>query len=419
MRNREAYCSSALGPINVPLSAYLDPSRGAPSIALLAQTRFQPSIPVLAVFNPIPGNSGVLYIIEGDYLSDALAHGVRYGAANAALSVEGSGTLDEHGRFFSGVPNHVAYSTRVASHIWPFAILVASSPGLVARKRLVYGLAFGAVGLLADGLIAACYLLIFAPRRLLLSAVRHGLMRGEFHVVYQPIVAVGSRRIVGVEALLRWHHAKWGPISPAVFMDEVESSTMLAEVTRFVLQTAIAEMCADPPASPLRIAVNVAPRDLERKGFVDEVIATIRHLPPGISLVLELTERFLLSHSARTSAVFAALKAEGVQFAIDDFGTEHSNLDLLGRFPFDYVKIDRQFVSQVDIGGADLLSGIVAVARHFGLLVIAEGVETQSQHDGLRAVGVPYAQGYLYQRPVTAQTLVDIRRRASSQSPTA
>jgi EAL domain-containing protein (putative c-di-GMP-specific phosphodiesterase class I) len=94
-----------------------------------------------------------------------------------------------------------------------------------------------------------------------------------------------------------------------------------------------------------------------------------------------------------------------VKFAIDDFGTEYSNLDLLRRFPFDYIKIDRQFVNQVDTGGTGLISGIVTLARHFGLEVIAEGVETQSQHDGLLAAGVPYAQGYLYQRPVAASML--------------
>ncbi|BCG02513.1 phage resistance protein (plasmid) [Paraburkholderia sp. PGU19] len=403
VQNGRVYCSSALGPIDVPLSAYVPPRHRTQGIALLAQTPFQAGTPVLTVFSSTASNSGALYIIEGDYVADVLVHGVRYGAERAAFAIEGNGVLDDKGRFFSAIGVNAAYSTHVTSRAWPFVILVASSPGLTTRKRWSFAVASGAVGLLVAGLIAAMYLLAFAPRRLLLAAVRQGLKRNEFHVVYQPIVAVSDRSVVGVEALLRWHHAKWGPISPAVFMEEVESSDMLEEVTRFVLQTALAEMRALTPALPLRIAVNIAPRDLERKGFIAEVVVTVRSLPPNTTLVLELTERFLLSESARTSAAFSALKAEGVKFAIDDFGTEHSNLDLLGRFPFDYIKIDRQFVTQVDTGGADLIAGIVALARHFGLQVIAEGVETQSQHDGLESVGVPYAQGYLYQRPATAQ----------------
>lgn len=405
VQDGHVYCSSAFGPVDVPLSAYLDPKSSAQTIALLGETPFQPNVPVLTLFDRTHGHSGVLYVIEGEYLQDVLVHGVRYGAQRAAFAIEGNGWLDDHGQFVAEATLKGAYSTKVTSHAWPFAILVTSSPGLLARKRWTYKLVFGVVGLLVDGLLAALYLLAFAPRRLLLSAVRQGLKRGEFHVVYQPIVAVVDRRIVGVEALLRWHHAKWGPISPAVFMDEVESSNMLPEITRFVLRTALAEMRTCSPASPLRIAVNIAPRDLERNGLVDEVLAAVKDLPPGVELVLELTERFLLSDSARTSTAFAALKAEGVKFAIDDFGTEHSNLDLLKRFPFDYIKIDRQFISQIDIQGADLITGIVALARHFGLQVIAEGVETESQHDGLESVGVPYAQGYLYQRPLKVQLL--------------
>jgi EAL domain-containing protein (putative c-di-GMP-specific phosphodiesterase class I) len=405
VENGRVYCSSALGPIDVPLSTYVEPRHRTRGIALLAQTPFQVGVPVLAVFSPASSNSGVLYVIESDYLADVLVHRVRYGAERAAFAIEGNGVLDDKGRFYSTIDADATYSTRVASRAWPFAILVASSPSLMTRKRWSFAVASGAVGLLVAGLIATINLLAFAPRRLLLAAVRQGLKRNEFHVVYQTIVAVSDRSVVGVEALLRWHHAKWGPISPAVFMEEVESSDTLEEVTRFVLKTALAEMRALMPALPLRIAVNIASRDLERKGFIADVVAAARSLPPNTTLVLELTERFLLSESARASAAFAELKAKGVKFAIDDFGTEHSNLDLLRRFPFDYIKIDRQFVTQVDTGGADLIAGIVALARHFRLQVIAEGVETQSQHDGLRSAGVTYAQGYLYQGPTTAQHL--------------
>ncbi|MEZ2311080.1 EAL domain-containing protein [Paraburkholderia sp. RCC_158] len=139
----------------------------------------------------------------------------------------------------------------------------------------------------------------------------------------------------GVEALLRWHHPKWGAIiSPASFMEEAESSDILVEVTEFVMNTAVAEMSRRLPAIPLRISVNVAPADLERKGFVTQIGTLADGLPAGVSLVLELTERFLLGESARTAAIFDSLRAKGVRFAIDGFGTHNSNLDLLGRFRF-------------------------------------------------------------------------------------
>ncbi len=118
----------------------------------------------------------------------------------------------------------------------------------------------------------------------------------------------------------------------------------------------------------------------------------------------------MLGESARTAAIFNTLKAKGVRFAMDDFGTEHSNLGLLDRFQFDYVKIDQQFVNQVDTGGAEIITAMVSVAKHYQLKVIAEGVETESQHAALRAAGVPFAQGYLYQCPVPAEQIAPLRQ---------
>ncbi|MFM0140027.1 EAL domain-containing protein [Caballeronia grimmiae] len=399
------YCSSALGPIDRPLSAYPLAAGSGDSIGLLPQTRFQPGVPVLVIFHRTAPATGVLSIVEGDYIADALAHGVRYGAQIASMSVGDTGLINAQGAYEPTPVRRGAHATHVTSRKWPFAISVYSSEDFISGMHWKYRVAGLAVGLLLDGLIAATYLLAFAPRRLVLTAVRQALRRNEFHVVYQPIIDTRSRALIGVEALLRWQHPKWGAISPASFMGQVEASEMLGPVTEFVTRTAVAEMGRRPPAMPLRIAINVAPGDLLRKGFVAHVEALTALLPAGACLVLELTERFLLGKSARTAAIFSALKANGVRFAIDDFGTEHSNLDLLGRFQFDYVKIDRQFVNQVDTGGAELIKGIVSVAKHYGLQVIAEGVETESQHAALLKVGVPFAQGYLYQRPVSAEEL--------------
>lgn len=408
------YCSSALGPIDLPLSNYLEPGPGPVTINLLAETRFQPGVPVIAVFDALGKDTGILYIVEGEYIADTLAHGVRYGAQHPALSMAGVGRLTDEGRFVPASQPLPRDTERVASGAWPFSIELSAAPDFVSATRWKYGLLFGAIGVLLNALIAAVYLLGFAPRRLMLNAVRRGLKHGELHVVYQPIVEIASRNVVGVEALLRWSHPKWGPISPVVFMAEVESSPLLADVTRFILRTAAAEMSRHAPSLPLRIAVNIAPSDLEREDFVAEVLAVNDALPPGLSLTLELTERFLLNKNPHTEAIFETLKAHGIRFAIDDFGTQHSNLDLLSRFPFDLVKIDRQFVREVDTGGAELIRGIVSVARHFGLQIVAEGVETESQHEALREAGVPFGQGYLYERPLAAQQLADRLETAQS-----
>ncbi|UXU89748.1 EAL domain-containing protein [Burkholderia sp. S-53] len=401
-------CSSALGAIDVPLDAYTrgpEPEPGSTIVTLLRQTPFQHGIPVLAVFRATARGAGVLYLIEGDYVADALAYSARSGVETATLSVKGSGRLDEHGTFTPESEPGPAGGSAIASQRWPFMVSVAASTHYASEVRHHYRLICMTIVLLADGLVIAAYLLAMAPQRLLLKAVRHALRHNEFHVVYQPIVDVQTCKTVGVEALLRWNHPKWGAISPALFIPQVESSTVLPKVTEFVLRTAVSELAALTPSVPLRIAVNISPKDLERARFVSVVDDAIRSLPPGFTLVLEVTERILLEKNARTTAIFHALRSKGAKFAIDDFGTNHSNLDMLSRFPFDYVKIDRQFIARLGDGGAGLIEGIAAVAHYYGLKIIAEGVETEAEHRALETIGIQYAQGYLYQWPQRAENL--------------
>lgn len=406
VENGRLYCSSALGQMNVPLSAYIPTTQRDRAVSLIRGTPYQPAIPVLPVFRSVGNGTGLLYVIEAPYLTDILAHGLRYGAGKVTLSVTGSGAIDEHGVFSAaGVAAAPRSGTQVRSAGFPFSVTVTASPAFASKMRWKYGAICCGTGVLLTLLIAAAYLLAFAPRQLLLSALRQGLRTGQLHVVYQPVVDIATRRIAGAEALLRWTHPRWGPISPAVFMAEVESSSLLGDVTRFVLQRATADIPRTTDSAPFRIAVNVAPMDLERKGFVSEVLALTERLPESTILVLEVTERFLLVRHPRVRKIFETLREHGVRFALDDFGTEHSNLDVLGRFPFDLVKIDKQFIEQVDKGGVSLIEGIAAVAGHYGMQVVAEGVETEAQHDALRRLGIPYGQGYLYRRPVAADEL--------------
>jgi hypothetical protein len=281
------YCSSGLGQIDVPLSEYLTSTAAGASNNLLPQTPFHPGDPVLAMFDATGQGTGILYLIAGDYIADALSHGVRYGAQNVALSIGSVGLLRDNDEFVSVSKFAPFYATRVTSGAWPLSITLSSSSEFASHLRWQYRLYFGAAGVLLDMLIVTLYLLAFAPGRLLLNAVCRGLRQHEFHVVYQTIVDIASRDTVGVEALLRWDHPKRGPIGPSFFMGEVESCSLLAAVTGFVLRTAVAEMSLHAPTLPLRVAVNIAPGDLERTGFVaEEVLAMSSTLPGGISLVL-------------------------------------------------------------------------------------------------------------------------------------
>ncbi|QGZ66903.1 EAL domain-containing protein [Paraburkholderia acidisoli] len=408
--NGRIYCSAALGPLDMTLAPFFTQVPGVTSINLIGGSPWQPTVPVLPLYVPTGPSVGLLYVIESTYIADALAHGVRYGADRVTLTVPGAGTLDDRGVWTSAQAARDADEratrrpgARAVSKRWGFDVSVSFPGAAYDEARWKYCLMFGAAALLIDLLMGAIWLIAFAPRRLLLSAVERGLRLGQFYVAYQPVIELETGRVAGMEALIRWTHPKFGAISPAVFMADVEASRLLGRVTRFVLERGSEEgaqaSAKHSSVRPFHLAVNVAPADFERKTFVAEVLAAVERLPEGVVLILEVTERFLLEKRPHTEAIFEMLKARGVQFAIDDFGTHHSNLDLLARFPFDYVKIDGQFVQQLERRGDQLMKGIAAVASHFGMQIIAEGVETQAQHEMLCRLGIRYAQGFYYYRP--------------------
>ncbi|WP_429300762.1 EAL domain-containing protein [Paraburkholderia sp. GAS199] len=399
------YCATGLGQIDIPLSTYVIAGGSGVSVNLLPQTPFHPKDPVVALFVPTARDSGILYLIAGDYIADVLSHGAGYGLEDVVLSIDNSGTLDGNNVFAPATRPAISGSTRMHSARWPLSISLSTNNRFPSRLHWHYRLYFATAGAILDLAIFALYPLGFGRTRRLLREVRRGLRHREFHLVYQPIVDVVSRRTVGVEALLRWEHPKKGPVAPSSFMGEVESSLLLADVTEFVLRTAIVEISNRAPTLPLRVSVNIAAGDLTRKGFAAKVLSLLTMLPVGVGLILELTERFLVNEDPHTLDVFNELKAAGVRFAIDDFGTHHNNLDLISRFPFDYVKVDSQFVRNLDSGGKEIIEAIVSVAERFGSATIAEGVETEAQHRLLQESGVSFCQGYLYQRPVRAERL--------------
>jgi len=237
-------------------------------------------------------------------------------------------------------------------------------------------------------------------RHLLEHDLRHALGRGELSLSYQIQAACDSVRVVGFEALLRWNHSVRGMVSPADFIPVAEECGLIIEIGAWVLREACAE--AARWDVPLRIAVNVSPRQLEHAGFAELVAETLSQtgLPPA-RLELEITEGLLIRKADQALAVIKTLKALGVQMALDDFGTGYSSLVALRNFPFDRVKVDRTFVQHLTESSEAraIISAVVALGRALHIPVLAEGVETQAQLDTLRETGCDEVQGYLIGRP--------------------
>jgi len=241
--------------------------------------------------------------------------------------------------------------------------------------------------------------------------LRKAVERGEFLLYYQPKVEVGTRRLVGVEALLRWKHATRGMVSPADFIPLAEDTGLIVPIGAWVLRAACEQAKAWQSAGlpPIPMSVNLSNRQFRQKDLTDSITGILHAaaLDPR-HLELEITESTIMQDPDNAIAALRRLKALGVGISIDDFGTGYSSLSALRKLPLDCLKIDRSFVTHITTSADDaaITSAIVAMARSLKLTVLAEGVENEDQLATLQRLGCDQVQGYLFSRPVPAEAFL-------------
>ena len=239
------------------------------------------------------------------------------------------------------------------------------------------------------------------------NALRLAVERQEFLLYYQPIVALATGKIAGFEALVRWQHPEQGIVSPAEFVPMAEETGLIIPIGQWVLQEACRQMKAwhttFPDQPPLSISVNLSGRQFSHPSLIKQIGQILADTElDAHSLKLEITESAIMENTESAMDMMLQLKAMGIQLSVDDFGTGYSSLGYLYRFPMDLLKIDRSFISRVDVDGEklELVRTIITLAWNLGMDVVAEGVETTKQLAQLKALKCEYAQGYLFSRPV-------------------
>ncbi|MEP6516055.1 EAL domain-containing response regulator [Microcoleus vaginatus] len=234
----------------------------------------------------------------------------------------------------------------------------------------------------------------------------NALEREEFQVYYQPQVNVQTGKIMSAEALVRWVHPEKGLISPAEFIPHAEATGFIVQLGEWVLQTACKQMQVWQNAGfPLRIAVNLSPRQFHQPDLSSRVAQILAETGlQASSLELELTESLMVEDAESAIATLQHLKNLGVCISLDDFGTGYSSLSYLTQYPFDTLKIDRCFISNITDGctNAAIVKAIIEMAHSLCLEVIAEGVETEAEKDFLWRYKCDIMQGYLFSPPLAA-----------------
>jgi FOG: EAL domain len=250
------------------------------------------------------------------------------------------------------------------------------------------------------------------------SDMREGLARGDFFLVFQPVVGIkGGPRLSGMEALLRWLHPEKGLIGPGEFIPVAEETGVIVDLGRWVLFRACEAMvrsrAAEPRAEPLTMSVNVSGRQLDNPRFLDHVRQALEKSGlPGECLRLEVTETAIMRNPELTALALARLKELGIAISVDDFGRGYSSMSYLRQLPLDVLKIDLSFVRKMLDSQADMeiVKAIISLAHNLDLKVVAEGVERREQQNMLMLLDCEYAQGFYYAKPQDEDALLQTIR---------
>lgn len=251
-----------------------------------------------------------------------------------------------------------------------------------------------------------------ASERLALeNGLRVAVERNELRLLYQPLIDLKSGQVIGVEALMRWHHPEWGVISPVKFIPIAEDSGLIVDIGAWALEEACRQGVAWQKAGlpPVRMAVNISAVQLAQPQFCEMVMATLASSGLELEyLELEVTESLLVEQAEQSNGCVHALKAQGIKLSVDDFGTGYSSLAYLRQLPVSKLKIDRSFVREVTHNQDDaaIAIAIIQMAHSMGLEVLAEGVECVEQCAFLARQGCDQVQGFYFSYPLTPEGFV-------------
>ncbi|WP_137806310.1 EAL domain-containing protein [Pseudomonas sp. G(2018)] len=393
------YCSSLFGDYHEKIAS------GDYAGGRLLLMKGNPVTPdtALLVYRLGEGKRGVMSTLDGYHLSNVLR---MIGGKTLLVLQVGPHWLSADGQFHEdALPEFPVAQTRLDSSRYAFGVEAGFPEGQTWRYMsseypplfsllIFFGVVSGLIGHLVQKRSSS-------PTH----EMKRALEAAEFVPYFQAVVHGDSKKLSGIEVLMRWNHPKEGLVRPDLFIPFAEYSGLIVPMTRSLMQQTAALLAPLSTSfeEPFHIGINITASHCQDLDLVEDCRQFLAAFAPGsIYLVLELTERELIEPTAITLQLFEQLHELGVKIAIDDFGTGHSSLGYLRQFNVDYLKIDQSFVAMIGIDtlSSHILDSIMELAAKLELAMVAEGVETQAQSDYLTAHNVNFLQGYLYGRPM-------------------
>jgi len=402
------YCTSR-GQVHLDLTGAIGATRGAGLVVRMGRSALI-GTPALIVDVRRDDGAGIDAVAD-PVLFDELAAPLAFADAGALRVELGDGTvLRETGQPAAALGASPLTLTRRSGLFDVTATVLVPQSAIWTSFRSELPM-FAAAGILLSALLVWLASRLGTDRQLLSRGLKAALRRDELEVHYHPLIDIQNDRCVGAEALIRWRHPHRGLIRPDLFIPAAEESGLIIPVTRWLMHRVRDDFEEIELPRDFHISINLAPVQLRDNTIVDDIRAIFsgRNLSPAL-LVLEATERFPIDDAGRK--VIDALRTMGPGIALDDFGTGHSGLAYLQKFHGDYLKIDASFVQAIgtDAVTRTVVDSIINLARELDMEIIAEGVETVAQLDYLRQRGVPYAQGFLFAKPLPFAEFEHYRR---------
>jgi len=403
VKDSTAFCSSATGAMDEPMSELMPALNISKPIdlALLPGTPMMPDKPAIAIWyqNPLVKGGGVFTSININLTPYLLYTARQDEFAGVAVIIGDTALSTESGRLVNIHDLHETATRSATLKDVPMTINLYAQEW--TTDEILFALFFGLICGIAAGTLSYYILTIrLNPGKEILMAIK----RGQFYVVYQPVVDAAKLEMQGVEVLMRWRHPTMGEIPPDAFINFAEAQKLIVPLTLHLFELIVRDAPLLQTVLPAgaKLGVNIAPGHLHADSFKDDMRKFAASLPADhFQVVLEITERDMINQF-EAAPLFEWLQHEGFEIAIDDFGTGHSALIYLERFTMDYLKIDRGFVNAIgtETVTSPVLDAVLTLARRLNMVTVAEGVETPEQAAWLREHGVNYLQGYWISRPM-------------------